>query len=161
MVGVCCIAAHPRLEVPGEHGGPRLTERGAGHARSVRFAIEEEPGEEALVGQASDARAAESVDLIHPLEQVEATLEGALDVLVDHLGCFEDPFGLVEVALNAILLLAGEIVRYGAGDDSTGQATALLGELFDALTGAADLGLGSFMLGGPDERMSLRHIPRT
>jgi hypothetical protein len=42
---------------------------------------------------------------------VPSTSLSALDVLLDHLGCLEDAFGLVEVVLDAFLLLAGEVVE--------------------------------------------------
>jgi hypothetical protein len=99
-----------------------------------------------LVRQASNAWAAEPVDIVDALEQVEAAFENAVDVLVDHLGCLEDAFGLVEVALDSLVLLAGEVIGDGAGDDTTSEPPTFGGELFNTVTGAADFGLGSFVL---------------
>src|SRR4029450_5968718 len=120
---------------------------GAGALRPVLLAVEEDPTKEALVEHLSDTWAAETVDLVNAFEQFEGTFECALDVLVDHLGCLEDAFGLVEIALDAFLFLACEVVGDGAAADPPGEAAALLADLFDAPAGAADLGLGSVVLG--------------
>jgi hypothetical protein len=144
-VGVSCVTSHARPEVRREQGGKRLSQGRAGDARTVRLTVEEELNEEALVEHAADAGAAEPVDLINTLKQFESAFECALDVLVDHLGGSENAFGLVEVALDAILLFAGEVIGDGAGDNPSRQATALLAEFFDAFTGTA----GSVALSDP------------
>src|SRR5450756_651453 len=142
MVGVRCVSGHAGLEVLGHKGGPGLAEDGCDD-----FAVgDEELFEEALVGPAADLWAAESVDLVAAAEQVECLVEGLLDLGVDHLGGAEDAVGLRQLVVDALVLVAGEVARDGAGDDAAGEALALVLQFGDAGPRPGDLGLGPFML---------------
>jgi hypothetical protein len=142
MVGVRSISVHAGLEVLGYEGGPGFAQDG-----SDDFAVgDEQLVEKALVGPSPDLWAAESVDLIAAAEKVEGFVEGLLDLGVNHLGGAEDPVGLLQFLVDALVLVAREVTGDGAGDDAAGEAFAFLLEFGHAGACPGDLGLGAFML---------------
>ena len=142
MVGVRRVSGHAGLEVLGHKGGPGLAEDGANDL-TVR---DEQLLEKALVGPATDLRAAESVDLVAAAEQFEGFVEGLLDLGVDHLGGAKDAVGLRQLVVDALMLVAGEVAGDGAGDDAAGEALALVLQLGDAGARPGDLRFGALVL---------------
>lgn len=138
MVGVRRVLGHLALEVLDEQRRPRLVEDGAGHLAVVQQQL----GEEELVGQPAHPRSAVAVDLVTAAEIPQRQLEVGLDVGEHGLGSAQHGLGLAQVARDALLLLPAQVLGDRARHHPAGQPAPLVRQLGHPLLGPRDLRRG-------------------
>jgi hypothetical protein len=121
LAGVCRATGHLLLEVFSKERSPGLIQDSSGDLCPVWTVVSDEQfGEEELVGEAADLRAAAAVDLVAATDEGKGPVERVLDAGVDHLGGGEDLLGLVEFLADAVVFVAGQVSGDGAGDHASG-----------------------------------------